>query len=133
MALIDVDVSVIFLGEFIDLIQRSDISVHAEDSISDDHFDPSLLVGLQVFFQVGHVHVVVTGSFGFAEADAVDDGGVIEGIADNYVFGTQDGLEETSVGIETAGEQDGVLKSIVVCDGFFEFFVDILGAADEAD
>ena len=51
----------------------------------------------------------VSESFGFAESDSINDRGVIESVADDCVFGTKDGLEETRIGIESAGEKDGVL------------------------
>jgi hypothetical protein len=38
---------------------------------------------------------------------------MIEGVADNGVLWTEDSLEESSVGIEAAGEKNGILEMVV--------------------
>ena len=39
-----------------------------------------------------HVHVLVAETLGLGEADAVDDGGVVEFVGDNGVLGGGEGL-----------------------------------------
>ena len=56
--------------------------------------------------------MLVTVLFGLAEADAVDDGGVVELVREDGVLGAEDLLEEAGVGVEAAGVQDGVLAAV---------------------
>jgi hypothetical protein len=63
---------------------------------------------LQAALQVGHV-VVRSGSAGLAQADAVDDGGMVQRVADDGVLLAQQRLEQAAVGIEGGGVQDRVL------------------------
>jgi hypothetical protein len=63
----------------------------------------------------------------------VDDGGVVEGIGDDGVFGTEQGLEQTAVGVEAGGVEDGVFGAEEGGHLLLQLLVLILGAADEAD
>lgn len=56
--------------------------------------------------------MLVSVLFGLAEADAVDDGGVVELVREDGVLGAEDLLEEAGVGVEAAGVQDGVLAAV---------------------
>jgi hypothetical protein len=77
-------------------------------------------------------HVVVAVALGLAEADAVDDGGVVERVADDGVLGAQDLLEEPRVGVEAGGVEDGVVHAVEASDLPLQLLVDVLRAADEA-
>lgn len=55
MALVYVDVGIVFLGELVYSVQGGDIPIHGEHSVSDDDPLPGLLGGLQVLLQVLHV------------------------------------------------------------------------------
>ena len=59
-----------------------------------------------------HVLMLVSVLLGLAEADAVDDGGVVELVREDGVLGAEDLLEEAGVGVEAAGVQDGVLAAV---------------------
>ena len=87
---------------------------------------------LQASFQVGHVGIGVAIAFGFAEAYAVNDGSMVQGVRDDGVFLGEEGLEHTAIGVETSGVENGVFSLEVVGDGCFQFLVDVLRSADEA-
>ena len=59
--------------------------------------------------QIVHVGVAVAVALGLAEPDAVDDGGVVEGVADDRVLLVQQGLEQAAIGVEAGGIEDGIL------------------------
>ena len=131
MALVDHDECVIFLGKFADLVHRSDVSVHGEHAIGDDNAEALCLRGLKLALKVFHVGVGITVADGLAEAYTVDDGGVVEGVADDGVVLGEQGFEHTTVGIEAGSIEDGVLSVEVFADGCFELLVQVLASADE--
>ena len=53
---------------------------------------------------------------GLAKPDAVDDGRVVELVRDDDVIGSQQLLENSGVGVEAAGVQDGVLTAVELGD-----------------
>lgn len=66
----------------------------------------------ELLLQVLHVDVFVAVALGFAEADPVDDGGVVEAVADHSILLAKEGFEETCIGIEAAREKDRILRSV---------------------
>lgn len=56
---------------------------------------------------------------------------MVKSIANYGVFWTEDSLKEPSVGVESTGKQDGILKIIIVRNNLFELFVYILRATDK--
>ena len=71
--LIDHDESVVFLREFIDLIERADVAVHGEDSVRRDDAEPLGLRFLELLLEIRHVSVGVAVTHRLAKAHAVDD------------------------------------------------------------
>ena len=133
MRLIDHDEGVVFLREFVDLIERADIAVHGEDTVGGDDTE-TLCLGLFEFgLEVCHVAVRVTVTDRLAETYAVDDRGMVEGIGDDCVLFGQQRFKETTVGIETSGIEDGILGAKEVRDDTLKLFVGVLGATDETD
>ena len=61
-----------------------------------------------------HIFVLVSELLGFAQPDAVDDGGVVELVGDDGVVRTQQLLEDARVCVEAACVQDGVLPAVEV-------------------
>ena len=120
MGVVDHDEGVIFVGQLADGFQVGDFAVHGEDAIGGDKLETLLGGVLELFFQVGHVVVSVTEAGGFAEADAVDDTGVIQFVADNGVFGAEDGFKQTGIGIEAGGVEDGVFGAEELGNFLFE-------------
>ena len=127
------DEGVVLLSEVADALQVGDVPVHGEHAVGGDELDPAVLGLLQLGVEVVHVVVLVAEALGLAEADAVDDGGVVQLVGDDGVLGPQDGLEEAAVGVEAGGVKDGVLLANEPGDTPFQLLVDVLGAADEAD
>ena len=132
VAFIHHDECVIFLSQVADFVHRRHVSVHGEDAVGDDDAEALFLCCLKLAFEVFHVGVSVAVAFCFAEAHAVNDGSVVESVGDDGVVGSEERFEDTAVGIEASGIEDGVLGVEIVRDGFLEFFVYILRAADEA-
>ena len=56
---------------------------------------------------------------------------MVEGVADDRVFGPEDGLEQAGVGVEAGGIEDGVPGAEEIADPRLQGLVDGLGAADE--
>ena len=71
---------------------------------------PSASAFLELDFQVGHVVGQVSIAFGLTQPDAIDDGSVIELVGDDGVFGTEDGFEQSTIGIETTGVENGIVR-----------------------
>ena len=78
MALINEGEGTIALGEIVDLIKRSDVTVHGENSISDNHSQATILRVLEHLFEHLHIHVLVAESARLTESDAINDRGMIE-------------------------------------------------------
>ena len=109
------------------------VAVHGEDAVGDDDLAARVLRFHQFRFEVCHVLVGVPVALRFAEADAVNDGGVVQGVGDDGILRPEQGLKDPAVGVEAAGEKDGVLGTEEPRDPGLELQVQVLGAADEAD
>ena len=130
--IVDHDEGVVLLGEVADRAEPGDVAVHAEDAVGGDHADPGALRRLQRLLEVGHVGVGVAMAVGLAEADAVDDRGVVQGVADDRALLVEERLEEPRVGVEARGVEDRVVHPEEAGDALLELLVDVLRAADEA-
>ena len=60
-------------------------------------------------FEVGQIVVAIAEALRFAEADAVNDAGVVEFVGDDGVLRSQQRLEEPAVGIEAGAVEKRVL------------------------
>ena len=58
---------------------------------------------------------------------------MVELIGDDGVVGTENGFEETGIGIEARGVENRVVGSVERADGVLELLVQILGATDKTD
>ena len=132
MTLVNHNQSVVLLCEVANLVHRGDVAVHREHAVGDDDAEALCLCLLQTLLQFLHVGVCVAVAFCLAKAHTVDDGCMVEGIADDGVLFREERLEHTAVSVEASGIEDGVLRLEVVADGCLELFVDVLRAADEA-
>ena len=84
-----------------------------------------------MFLQLCHIHMFVSESFRLIKSYSINNWGVIESVTDDCIFRSKDSFEETSVGIESTWEKDTILNFIIVSDNLFQFFMDILGAANK--
>mmetsp|Transcript_65596 Transcript_65596/g.140220 ORF Transcript_65596/g.140220 Transcript_65596/m.140220 type:complete len:358 (+) Transcript_65596:63-1136(+) len=135
VALVYEDLGVILLGYGADLLQRGDVAVHGEDAVRDDHLVPDTLLDalLEDSLEVRHVEVVVAVTLSLAETDAIDDGGMVQGVGDHSILRPEACLKEPGVGIEARWEENGVLCAMELADRSFQLLVDVLRAADEAN
>jgi hypothetical protein len=81
--------------------------------------------------EVGHVAVAVAVAPGLAEADPVDDRGVVELVADDGVLLAEERLEDAPVGVEAGGVEDRVVGPEEGAQARLELLVDLLRPADE--
>ena len=134
VALVDVHHGVVLLRQRSDLVEFRDEAVHREGAIGADQLGAraSRVGGLQLRFQIGHVAIGIAEAFGLAQADAVDDRGVVQRVGDHGVFLAQQRLEQATVGIEAGGVEDGVLGTEERGDLRLQLLVQILRAANEA-
>ena len=132
MALIDHHEGIVLLCQVTDLIHRSDVAVHGEDPVGDDDAEACGLGFLEDALEVLHVGVLIAVALSLAQTHAVDDGGVVQGVADDSVLRAKERLEEPAIGIEARSVEDGVLGVEVTGDGLLQLLVQILRAADEA-
>ena len=133
MAVIYHDQGIVSVREITYPGEVCDDSVHGEDTVSCDQFDPCavFICLFQLCFKILHVIVLIAVSLCFAEPDAVNDGSVVELVADHRVLRGQDRLEEAAVCVEAGGVQNGVVRSEEFGYALLELFMDILGSADK--
>ena len=130
---IDPDEGVVLVSEVADLLQRSDITIHGENTIGDNAAVTTVLGFNEAALEISHVHVVVSESLGLAETDTIDDGSVVQLVGDDGIFSGEESLEETTVGIEAGRVEDTVFHTVELGNQGFEFLVNIGGTADETD
>ena len=133
MAVVDHDQGVVLLGQRADLVELGNGAVHAEGAVGGDDAIAGALAFLELGFEIGHVVGLVDVALGLAEADAIDDRGVVQRVGDDGVLLRKQRLEQPAVGVETGRIQDRVLGMEEIGDHLFELLVDVLRAADKAD
>ena len=129
---VDHDEGVVAIGECADLVERGEIAVHREHTVGDDEAVAGIACLDEPGLELGHVAVGVAKPLRLAQAYAVDDRGVVEGIADDGVAFVQKRLEDAAVGVEAGAEQHCVLRAEERREPQLEVAVDRLRAADEA-
>ena len=133
MRVVDHHHGVVLVGEIADRSEVGDHTVHREHAIGGDQPVASVGSLVQPLLQLGHVVVVVAQPSRLAQADAVDDRGMVEGIADHAILLVEDGLEETAVGIEARRVEDRVVGAEEPAELRFQLLVNGLRAADESN
>ena len=123
---------VVLFCEVANFVHWSNVAIHGEHAVGANDAETLGLCFLQTAFEVGHVGVGIAIAYGLAETYTIDDAGMVEGVADDSVFGSEEGFEHTAVGIKACGIENGVFGLEVVADGCFELFVHVVGAANEA-
>src|SRR5690242_12850414 len=89
MTFIDHHECLILLGKFTDPVKLCDGSIHAENPICHNHPVTKLRSFGKNFFQFSHVVMLVTKSLRLAESDSIDNGSMIQFIADDCVLFVQ--------------------------------------------
>src|SRR5690606_8171189 len=88
---------------------------------------------VQLLFEIVQVVVLITIAPRLAQPDTVDDGGVVELVADDGILRPQQGLEQPTVSVESGAIQNGVFHAQEMRQALLQRLVQILGAADEAN
>lgn len=122
-------------GQVADAPEIGNDAIHGEHAVGGNELQPGAgcVGGLELGFQIGHVVVLIAVPLGLAQADAVDDGGVVQLIADDSVLGGEHHFEQAAIGVEAGGVENGVFGAEETADGSLQLLMDGLGAADEAD
>ena len=123
---------IVLLCQVTNLVHRSDIAVHGEDTVCHDNAEALFLGSLQLALQICHICICIAIALGLAQTHTIDDAGMIQGIRNDSILLGQQGLEDTAIGIEASSIEDGVLRVEETADGSFQFLVNILSSADEA-
>ena len=131
VALINEGEGSISLGELVDLIEGSDITIHGKNSISDDHSQATVLRILKHLLENLHIHVLVAESARLAESDTINDGGMIELIRNDRIFCRQTSFEKPGIRVESGRVQDRIVEFVERSDFTFELLMDVLRTADE--
>ena len=79
----------------------------------------------QLGFEIRHVAIGVAVARCLAEADAVDDRGMVQGVGDDGVLLAEERLEHAAIGVETGGVEDGILHLHIAGDAGFELGVKV--------
>jgi hypothetical protein len=124
----------VFFCKRCELIDRADVTVHGEDSVSDQEPVAGLVLNFfEQLFGVSDVFVAEDFDLGFGETSAVDDAGVVELVREDEVVFTEDAGDGAGVGGEAGLKDDTGLDAFECGDLLFEFHVDVHRAGDGAD
>lgn len=133
MGIVHHDQRIISVREIADPFQIRNVAVHGKYAVCGDEFETCAVGGFQLFLQVRHIVILIAETLCLAETDAVDDAGMVQGIADDGVFGSEQSFEESAVRIETGTVEDRILRAEKCGDLLFQLLVNVLCAADESD
>jgi hypothetical protein len=75
----------------------------------------------------------VTKTLGFAEPDPIDDRSMVQFIRNNGILVVKKRFKHAAIGVKSRGIKDGILGSQELRDLGFQFFMNVLGSANEAD
>ena len=120
------------LGQGHQLRQRRQIALHREHPIDHDQLALGLGRVSELLLQVGHVVVAELVVAAEAQAAAVDDAGVIEGVEECDVRSVQQTREDAQVHLEAGRERKGLLAAHELGDTLFQLDVDVEGAVEQA-
>ena len=127
MAVIDQDERVIGIRQFPDFAELGEIAIHGKHAVGDDH-DAALVFAAGLFqlgFEVRHVAIGVAIARRLAEADAVNDRGMVQGIGNDGVLLAEERFEHAAIGIKTGGIEDGIFHLHIAGDAGFQLGVKV--------
>ena len=122
---------IVLVGQFADGRQIGQRSIHGKDAVGGDQAEAASLGLAQLGLEVGHVVVAIAKALGFAEANAVDDAGVIQFIGDDRILFAQERFKQPAVGVETGTVEQRVVGLQEFAEAAFEVFVDLLRSANK--
>ncbi len=131
MALIYHNKRIVRIRQRTDFVELRDIAIHRKDPVSGNQADVRVLRILQLRLQVVHVAVLVDVAVGLAQADAVDNRGVVQPVADNRIVRTQKRLEKARICIEARVVEDGILLLVEVGQRILQLLMHRLRTADK--
>ena len=131
VALVHHNQCIVFLRQFVNLIQRTYITVHREDAVGRNDTETLRLSFLELLLEVCHVAVRITITHRLAKTYAVDYRRMVESIRDDRVLFRQQWFKQASVGVKASGIKDSVLCAEEIGDDTLKFFVSVLCTADE--
>ena len=97
MRIVDHQPGVMNLGQRQQLVQRRQITVHAEDRIGDDQLD-CRIAGSQQRFELHHVTVGKTLYCGLGQLHAVDQRGMVQLLGKDHGAGVAQGAQHGQIG-----------------------------------
>ena len=133
MGVIDHDQGVVFFCDVADLIQLGNVAIHRKNTIRGNQ-PVSLVLGLFEFlFEILHICVLIDVSLSFTEANAIDDGCMIQLVCDNGILSPKKRFKNATIGIKTGCIEDRVFRLEKIRNLLFKDFMDVLCAADKAN
>jgi len=125
---------VVPLRQVADLLERGDETIHREHPVGGDQLEArALRLGFdQSCLEIGHIAVLVAETHRLAQPHSVDDGRVVEFVADHRILGAQQGFEQAAIRIETRAVENRILGAEEIRQAVLQILVHPLGAADEA-
>ena len=135
VAIVKVDQGIVFVCESVDARQICYDPIHRKGTIGGDELVArSGGVGfLKLLFKIGEVVVGITEALGLAQADAVDDRGVVERVRYDGVVRGENSFKEPPVCIKARRVKDGVFGAEVFTEFFLKLAVQGLCSANETD
>ena len=123
-----------FLCQIADLRQLCQIPIHRKHAVRGNEDSPRAVRPRlnQLKAEIVHIAVAVTVALCLAQADAVDDGGVVQLVGHDGVLRPQQRFKQAAVGIEAGGIENGVIRTEKARDSCLQCFVQLLRAADKA-
>ena len=101
--LINHDERVVFLRQFVDLIERTNIAVHREHTVGRNDTETLCLCLLELCLEIRHVAIRITIAHRLTETHAIDDRRMVEGIRDDRILLRQQRFKQTTVRIKASG------------------------------
>ena len=135
VAVIDHDQGAVCIRQFPNIIQLCEIAIHGKHAIRHDYNTAFVFAFgfLKLEFKISHIAIGVAVARCFAQADTINDRGVVQGIGNDRVMLAKERLKHAAICIKTGSIQNRVLHLQVVRKTGFQLHVQIRCSADKAD
>jgi hypothetical protein len=94
--------NIVFSGDFIEVGQRRNVTIHAEYSVGDNQTPPIFTGFCDFTAQVVHIVMSVTNDGCTAQTAAIDDAGVIQLVGENDIPFADQGRNRGEIGSKAA-------------------------------